>query len=99
MTPQLLQLLTLLASLVIFVKVEPVLNLMGPSCRPPVRLAFWLLAVGSASLMLAVSQGYEPNFGTVCTLLGVACLLLAERRIRGLLQGHARLDRERRVRP
>ena len=60
MSAHVLQAVTLLASLVIFFRVEPAVNLMGRACRLPVRVSYWALAVGSAWLVLSVSQGYQP---------------------------------------
>ena len=101
MSAHVLQAVALLASLVIFFRVEPVVNLMGRACRLPVRAAFWLLAVGSAWLMLSITQGYRPPLSVVLTLCGLAVLLVAERRVRGLLRApeHVLCGRDRRVRP
>jgi len=93
-----LQYLALVACLVIFFKVEPVLNLMGPRCRLPVRLAFWMLASGPLAIIVSMAQGYRPNLGTVLALAGVALLLLVERRIHGLLRLPGHFMRERRDR-
>ena len=86
MTEMLLQAAALLAAAVIFARAEPVLNIMGPACWLPVRLAYWLLAVGPVALVLSITQGYAPDFGTVCALAGIACLMSAERRVRSLLR-------------
>lgn len=99
MSPHILQAVALLASLVIFFRVEPVVNLMGRACRLPVRVAFWLLAVGSAWLMLSITQGYQPPPSVAMTLCGLAVLLVAERRVRGLLRAPEHVMRDRRARP
>lgn len=100
MSAHILQAVALAASLVIFFRAEPAVNLMGRACRLPVRVAFWLLAVGSAWLMLSITQGYRPPLSVTLTLCGVAVLLVAERRLRGLLVAERRLrGRDRRARP
>lgn len=99
MSAHILQGVALLAALVIFFRVEPIVNLMGRACRLPVRVAFWLLAVGSAWLMLSITQGYQPPPSVTLTLCGLAVLLLAERRVRGLLRASEHVLRDRRARP
>lgn len=99
MSAHILQAVALAASLVIFFRVEPAVNLMGRACRLPVRVAFWLLAVGSAWLMLSITQGYRPPLSVTLTLCGLAVLLLAERRVRGLLRAPEHVLRDRRARP
>ncbi len=93
------QIVALLAALVIFLRAEPVINLMGRACTLPVRVAFWLLSVGSAWLILSISQGYIPPPAVTLTLLGVAVLMLTERRIRGLLRNPEYVLRNRRMLP
>lgn len=99
MSGPLTQALALLAALVIFFHAEPVVNLMGRACRLPVRVAFWLLAVGSAWLMLSITQGYRPPPSVAMTLCGLAVLLVTERRVRGLLRAPEHVMRDRRARP
>lgn len=99
MSAHILQGVALLAALVIFFRVEPIVNLMGRACRLPVRVAFWLLAVGSAWLMLSITQGYQPPPSVTLTLCGLAVLLVAERRVRGLLRASEHVLRDRRARP
>jgi hypothetical protein len=99
MNAHLLQAAALLAALVIFLRVERVVNLMGPKCRLLVRVAFWLLAVGSAWVILLISQGYQPPPAVTLTLCGVAGLLAAERRVRGLLRAPEHVLRNRRCGP
>lgn len=85
--------LTLVAACAIFWRSEAVLNEMGAACRLDIRLAFWLLAVGSFALILALSQGYRPSTPVMGLLWGVAILLINDRRIAGVLR-----PRDRRVR-
>jgi hypothetical protein len=92
-----LQLVALIASAVIFWRTEPVLNLMGPQCRTPIRVAFWLLAVSSAALIITITQGYRPSGAVVLALMGVAILLASERRVKGLLRIHTPVSADRRA--
>lgn len=98
MTPSIIcQILALTAAGVIFWRSEPVINLMGPGCRVVVRLAFWFLLVGSAGLIVAISQGYVPGWPLVLILCGTAFLLIGERRIKGLVRLHSSTKPERRA--
>lgn len=99
MSAHILQAVALLAALTIFFRAEPAVNLMGSACRLPVRVAFWLLTVGSAWLMLSITQGYTPPPAVVLTLAGLAVLLVAERRVRGLLRAPEHVMRDRRAHP
>jgi hypothetical protein len=99
MSAHVLQAVTLLASLVIFFRVEPAVNLMGRACRLPVRVAFWTLSVGSAWLVLSITQGYRPSLPVTLTICGIAVLLVTERRVRGLLRAPEHVLRDRRARP
>ena len=60
MSAHIMQAAALLAALVIFCRVEDVLNRMSSKARFSARLSYWALAVGSAWLALSVSQGYRP---------------------------------------
>jgi len=80
-----LQTLGLTASAMIFLRVEPILNQMSANCRLIIRIAFWLLAVGSAALIVAITQGYCPSLPSLLPLIGMALLLMGERRLKGLL--------------
>lgn len=101
MTPQtfayVLQLVAFTASAVIFWRSELVINLMGHTCRFVVRVAFWLLVVGSMALILALSQGYEPTLPVTLALCGTAILLASERRLKGVLRLHSPVATERRA--
>lgn len=94
-----LQVLALTASAVIFWRTEPAINLMSPRCRFAIRLAFWLLAVGSGALIVVITQGYEPSLPVVLALCGTALLLASERRIKGLLRMHSPRAAERGLEP
>lgn len=97
MFAHILQIVALTASAVIFWRAEPIINLMSRRCRLAVRLAFWLLAVGSAALIVVITQGYEPSLPVVLALCGTALLLASERRIKRLLRLHTPVTKERRV--
>lgn len=101
MSAHILQVVALAASLVIFLRVERVVNLMTRACRFSVRMAFWLLGVGSAWLLLSITQGYQPPPSVTMALCGVAVLLVAERRFRGLIRApeHVLRGRDRRAQP
>ncbi len=93
-----LQAMGFVAAAVIFGRVEPVLNIMAPQCRLFVRLAFWLLAVGAAALIVCiVGRGYVPPLAYVATTIGIALLLVSERRVRALLRIHTHVTRNRRI--
>lgn len=92
------QILGLVAAVVIFWRVEPILNVMGLACPLLVRAAFWLLAVGSAgSVACILCRGYVPPPAFVALAVGVALLLVSERRVKALLRLHAQAPRERRA--
>ena len=88
MTDPILQTLGSIAAVVIFWRAESILNLMAPGCRLLVRLAFWLLVVGAAAMAVRLWQGYVPPVAVVLSLMGMALLLVSERRVRALLRAH-----------
>ena len=96
-----LQTLGFIAAAVIFWRAESVLNLMAPECRLLVRVAFWLLTVGAAAVAVCLYQGYVPPPAVVLSLMGMALLLVSERRVRALLRAHTPkpVRFERRVEP
>lgn len=89
MTDLILQFLGFHAALAIFWRGESLLNLMSPGCRMAVRVAFWMVVVGAASLAVRIVQGYVPPASIVTILWGMALLLLSERRVRAILRIHA----------
>ena len=99
MSAYLVQAVALLAALAIFFRVELIMNAMDHACRLPVRVAFWLLAVGTAWLMLSITQGYQPPPAVALLLCGLAALLIAERRVRCFLRASGPVRHERRMRP
>lgn len=77
--------LALLACAIILWRAEPALARMTPSTPFTVRVAMWLLVVGSAAQLLALAMGISPQAPTVVLELGIACLLYCERRLRVLI--------------
>lgn len=78
------QLCTVLACMVIFFRTEPVLNQMARGCKFHIRVAFWLLVVGSVGAGSAVLLGWTPPPFVAILLAGVALLLVGERRLRSI---------------
>ena len=81
------QLVTLLACALIFWRTEPVLN----RCHFErtallINIAFYMLTVGSLILGGSVLFGCVPSWPTAVLALGIAMLLLCERRVRVLLR-------------
>lgn len=85
MTPLLLSLASAAASAVILWRAEPALNRMTPATNATVRVAMWLLTVGAAAQLLAITMGTIPQWPTVLLELGAACLLYCERRLRVII--------------
>lgn len=85
MTPLLLSLASAAACAVILLRAEPALNRMSPATSTTVRVAMWLLTVGAAAQLLAITMGTIPQWPTVLLELGVACLLYCERRLRVII--------------
>lgn len=83
---------------IIFWRSESVLNLMGRDCLLLVRLAFWLMVVGTVSLAVAIVRGYVPPPEILVTLSGVGLLLVTERRMNSLLRKRNSIKQNRRAR-
>lgn len=77
-----LKLVVLMASAVVLVRSEPALNRMSRETTFLVRVAFHLLAVGSAAQIVFVVVGDTPSWPTAILLVGVAGLLACEKRLR-----------------
>ena len=78
----LLQIIVVLAAVVIIVRTEPALNRMS-RCTPfMVRTAFHLLALGAAAEIVFIVTGDVPSWPAAIVTLGVAALLICERRLR-----------------
>ena len=82
MTHLLLQALVVLAAVVIVVRAEPALNRMS-RCTPfMIRASFHLLTLGAAAEIVFILSGEVPSWPTAITTVGVAALLVCERRLR-----------------
>ena len=82
MTTSILQAIVLVAALVIVVRSEPALNRMS-RCTPfMIRASFHLLTVGAVAEIVFILAGDVPSWPTAITSVGVAALLLCERRLR-----------------
>lgn len=77
-----LQIMALLSAFAILAKLEPLVNKMGPHCRPSIRLSVVLILAGAAWLILLVVQGYKPNPATACIAAGLALWLWTDKRKR-----------------
>ena len=75
------QLLALAACLVIIAVTEPAINRM--SCRSPLvlRIGFWLICVAAAGAVLDILLGNVPPWSAVIGAVGIAALLIGERRV------------------
>lgn len=90
MTALLLKLVVLLAAGVIVVRAEPALNRMS-RCTPfMIRASFHLLTLGAVAEIVFVVSGDVPTWPTAITTVGVAFLLVCEKRLRILCQSPRR---------
>lgn len=78
----LLKLTTLLACLIILWQVEPALNRMSPCTHWSIRYAMLVLGAGAMYILLTLNAAAAPSIGMVLLMIGIAALLLAERRFR-----------------
>ena len=82
MTALLLKFVVLLAAGVIVVRAEPALNRMS-RCTPfMVRASFHLLTLGAVAEIVFILSGDVPTWPTAIMIIGVAALLICERRLR-----------------
>lgn len=82
MSNTVMQVLVFLAACVVVARAEPALNRMGPKTKFTIRLSFHSLAVGSIAEIIWILSGDIPNWPAAVIMVGAACLLLCERRIR-----------------
>lgn len=75
-----------IAALVVFFRVEPVLNIMSRKCRLSIRVAYWALAGGAATSLWWILRGDVPTLPWVVVLVGAACLTSSDRRVRGVVK-------------
>lgn len=77
-----LRVVVLLASVIVLARSEPALNRMDRDTSLIVRVAFHLLAVGAAAQIVFLVLGDLPSWPTAIVLVGVAGLLICEKRLR-----------------
>jgi hypothetical protein len=75
----------------IFFRGEHAINRMSSGCPAVVRIAFLLVAVGSASLIAAIVGGMYVSPSMAITLSGIAMLMLFDRRIYRKIVARGRL--------
>lgn len=92
------QALGFIMTAIVFWRTESVLNIMSRDCVLAIRLAFWLIVVGTASMNVAILNGYVPPVTVLLTLSGLTLLLIAERRISAILRLHTTIPHDRRTR-
>lgn len=84
MIANILSVIVMVAAIVIVIRAEPALNRMN-ACTPfMVRSAFHLLTLGSTAEIVSILLGEAPSWPTAIVFLGVASLLVCERRLRVL---------------
>lgn len=85
MIDAIIALLTVASSAIMLWRAEPALNRMSPATPFVVRLAMWLLVVAACAQLLTLITGRLPDWPAVLLHIGVAALLLCERRLRVLV--------------
>lgn len=78
-------LLGLVAASIILWRVEPALNRMTRTTHWMIRYAMLLIAAGALALCVAIIAGTPPGFDTLLLAIGIALLMLCERRLRYLV--------------
>lgn len=74
------------ASIIIFVRSEGAMARMHASTHLIIRLAMWLLTVGAVANVGAIALfGHIPDVPSVLLTVGIATLLMCERRMRILI--------------
>lgn len=81
----LFNLLGLFAASVILWRAEPALNRMTRTTHWMIRYAMLLIAAGALALCVAIIAGTPPGMDTLLLALGIAMLMLCERRLRYLV--------------
>lgn len=82
---QLLNIVGFIAVLLILWRVEPALNRMTRATHWMIRYAMLLVAAGALCMLVMIVTGTPPSFDTLLLAVGVAMLLLCERRLRFLV--------------
>ena len=82
MTALLLQSFVLVAASVIVFRAEPALNLMSPCTPFMIRASFHLLTLGAVAEIVFVLVGDVPSWPASIMTVGVALLVICEKRLR-----------------
>jgi len=89
----LLRLVALVACIVIIARTEPALNLMCHRQTPwLLALSFFLILVAAAAAAVFILLGNTPPIPAIIGAVGVACLMVCERRIRYLARRPRHLE-------
>ena len=88
MSDHIQQLVGLITAIIIFWRAEGIINQMSKECIMLIRLAFWLMVVGSFGMTIIIMQGYVPPVMVLLMTAGLALLLITERRITIILRRH-----------
>lgn len=88
----LVQIAVIVAAVMIVVRAEPALNRMSRDTPFVVRVAFHLLALGAVAEIVFIVAGDVPSWPMAIVTLGVAALLVCERRLRLLCPPVKRRD-------
>ena len=75
------QIIAVIACIVIIWRTEPALAHMTSDTHIAVRIAMWLAVVGAVSRVAWVAMGGIPDPITILMLIGMAKLILCERRL------------------
>lgn len=75
----------LIAAMLILWRAEPAINRMDASTHWMIRYSMLLLAAGALALSVTIMAGTTPGYDTLFLALGIAMLLLCERRMRFLI--------------
>lgn len=80
MIPVVLKAIVVFAGCMIIIHIEPALNQMSLGTPFLKRLAFQLLALGASAEVVCVIDGNVPDWSSTIVTVGIAVLLLCERR-------------------
>lgn len=73
-----LQIIGLVEAIVILVLTEPVLNRMSPCAPMIMRMAFHMIAIGSAVRVYHILSGHPPSWSALMQVGGLALLLICD---------------------
>jgi len=73
-----LQIIGLVEAIVILVLTEPVLNRMSPCAPMIMRMAFHMIAIGSAVRVYHILSGHPPSWSALMQVGGLAMLLICD---------------------